>query len=46
MTLRLDGASFDRLQTLRQRHFPSSLNWLPAHLTLLHTLSSEQVARI
>ena len=43
VTLQLDTASFEWLQALRIEHFPSSRNWLPAHLTLLHTTSTEQI---
>lgn len=46
LTLKLDPTSFERLQSLRQQHFPPRLNWLPAHVTLLHTLSAEQVDRL
>jgi 2'-5' RNA ligase superfamily len=46
LTLGLDGASFDKLQAWRTRYFPPALNYLPAHLTLLHTVSLEQVDRL
>ncbi len=46
VTLKLDRASFERVQALRAQHFPSRLNWIPAHLTLLHRLSGAQVARL
>ena len=46
MTLKLDAASFAVLAELRARHFPAERNWLPAHLTLLHTVSSTQRAAL
>ena len=46
LTLQLDTASFEWLQALRAEHFPSSRNWLPAHLTLLHKTSTEQIAAL
>jgi 2'-5' RNA ligase superfamily protein len=46
LTVRLDDASFGRLQDWRMRHFPPERNYLPAHLTLFHTLSVEQIARL
>jgi len=46
LTLQLDSGNFERLQSLRQRHFPAERNWIPAHLSLFHTLSIEQVSRL
>ena len=42
LTLELDDASFAWLDALRVRHFPRERNFLPAHLTLFHTLSPPQ----
>jgi hypothetical protein len=36
--------SFAWLDGLRQPHFPVERNFLPAHLTLCHRLSSDQIA--
>ncbi|KAB8303950.1 hypothetical protein EYC80_005308 [Monilinia laxa] len=38
LTLRLDGASEKLLTSLRTRYFPSSRNFLSAHITLFHAL--------
>lgn len=38
VTLRLDAASFQRMNLLRQQHFPAERNVLHAHLTLFHAL--------
>jgi 2'-5' RNA ligase len=46
MTLKLDDASFTQLQEWRTRYFPAKLNLIPAHLTLLHKVSDEQVSRL
>jgi 2'-5' RNA ligase len=46
LSLKLDDVSFERLQAWRTRHFPPALNHLPAHLTLLHTASREQISRL
>jgi 2'-5' RNA ligase superfamily len=46
VTLQLDSASFEWLQALRVEHFPKSRNWLPAHLTLFHTVSTDQAGRL
>ena len=46
VTLQFDAASFEWLQQLRIRHFPPQRNFLPAHLTLLHKASREQVTRL
>jgi 2'-5' RNA ligase len=42
VTLRLDDASFGRLNALRQRYFPPERNFIPAHLTFFHALTNEQ----
>ena len=42
LTLKLDQASFTRLDALRQAHFPPERNWLSAHLTLFHHLPGDQ----
>lgn len=46
LTLKLDAASFDRLNQLRQNYFPQHRNFLPAHVTLFHALPGEQEAVI
>jgi 2'-5' RNA ligase len=38
LTLKLDPASQARFEALRQQHYPSHLNQIPAHLTLFHQL--------
>lgn len=42
LSLKLDGASFARLDALRRAHFPPHRNQLSAHLTLFHALLGEQ----
>ncbi|PQV65258.1 2'-5' RNA ligase superfamily protein [Abditibacterium utsteinense] len=42
LSLKLDGASFERLDALRRAHFPPHRNQLSAHLTLFHALPGEQ----
>src|SRR5882757_2508364 len=42
----MDEVSFTRLDMMRRRHFPPDVNFLPAHLTLVHALADEQVARL
>ncbi|KAM0158413.1 hypothetical protein ACHAQE_004202 [Botrytis cinerea] len=42
LTLRLDAASEKLLTALRTRYFPSSRNYLSAHVTLFHALPSSQ----
>jgi 2'-5' RNA ligase len=44
LTLRLDDASFGRLDALRRAHFPPERNFLRAHLTLFHQLPEEAEA--
>ena len=41
VTLRMDAASFERLDTLRRTHFPAHLNLIPAHLSLFHKLEGD-----
>ena len=38
VTLRLDEASQEHFERLRQLHFPAARNLIPAHLTLFHRL--------
>jgi 2'-5' RNA ligase len=44
LTLRLDPASFARLNGLRQAHFPPARNVVPAHITLFHALPAAHQA--
>ena len=44
VTLKLDAASFARLDGLRRTHFPAAINRLSAHLTLFHHLPGERLA--
>ncbi len=46
LTLKLDAASFARLDKLRREHFPAALNRIPAHLTLFHHLPGERLDEI
>ncbi|SHI30532.1 2'-5' RNA ligase family protein [Wenxinia saemankumensis] len=46
LTLRLDAATFARLDAARQRHFPDRGYTLPAHLTLFHKLPGEALPEI
>jgi hypothetical protein len=46
ITLRMDEVTFARLDVLRGRYFPPDINFLPAHLTLFHALTDEQVSRL
>jgi hypothetical protein len=46
LTAEMDGASFAWLDDLRRRHFPAARNFLQAHLTMFHTLSSAQADRL
>ena len=46
VTLKLDPATFTHLNVLRQQHFPSERNFLPAHITLFHALPGDQEATI
>lgn len=42
VTLKLDAATFARLDGLRRAHFPAAINRLSAHLTLFHHLPGER----
>lgn len=46
LTLQLDSATFERMNELRQQHFPPARNVLPAHVTLFHALPGDQEASI
>ncbi len=46
LTLRMDPASFARLDALRRAHFPPQRNHLSAHLTLFHALPGEHAAEV
>lgn len=46
LTLRLDTATFARLDALRQAHFSPERNFLPAHITLFHALPGDQEVAI
>jgi len=46
LTLRMDGRSQERFDSLRELHFPPERNYLRAHLTLFHKLPGEQEADI
>ena len=46
ITLRLDAASFARLDALRREHFPAAINRLSAHLTLFHHLPGERLEEV
>ena len=46
LTAEMDDVSFTWLDGLRREHFPPDRNFLSAHLTLFHRLSSAQVARL
>ena len=41
MTLKLDPATFARIDELRRAHFPAYLNLIPAHVSLFHKLEGE-----
>ncbi len=43
LALRLDEASFARLDALRHAHFPPAINHLRAHLTLFHHLPGDRL---
>ncbi|HEY9763286.1 MAG TPA: 2'-5' RNA ligase family protein [Trichocoleus sp.] len=43
LTLKLDQATFEVVNTLRQQHFPAEINFLPAHVTLFHALPGNQI---
>ena len=46
LTLKLDAASFTRLDALRRAHFPPERNHLRAHLTLFHHLPGDRLAEV
>lgn len=46
LTLKLDSASFEIFNLLRQQHFPVERNFLPAHVTLFHSLPSHHLDTI
>ncbi|MBD2459474.1 2'-5' RNA ligase family protein [Oscillatoria sp. FACHB-1407] len=46
LSLKLDQITFERFNELRQRHFPSERNFLPAHVTLFHKLPGDREADI
>ncbi len=46
LTLKLDQATFDRMNALRQQYFPPERNFLPAHVTLFHALPGDREAVI
>jgi 2'-5' RNA ligase len=46
LTAEMDDDSFAWLDGLRRTNFPPERNFLPAHLTLFHRLSSVQVSRL
>lgn len=46
LTAEMDDDSFAWLDGLRREHFPPARNFLPAHLTMFHRLSSAQTIRL
>ncbi len=46
LTAWLDSASQERFDRERQRHFPSKINFIPAHVTLFHHLPGAQAEAI
>jgi hypothetical protein len=46
LTAEMDDDSFAWLDGLRRKHFPPERNYLPAHLTMFHRLTSAQVSRL
>jgi 2'-5' RNA ligase len=46
LTLGFEAAGFERLNGLRQAHFPEHLNHIPAHLTLFHHLPGDDLAGV
>ncbi|MCY7322359.1 MAG: 2'-5' RNA ligase family protein [Phormidesmis sp. CAN_BIN36] len=46
LTLKLDSIAFERLNLLRQQHFPAKRNFLLAHVTLFHALPGNQESAI
>lgn len=46
VTAHLDKAAFDRLDALRSRFFPPSLNKVPAHISLFHHLPGQEIRAV
>jgi 2'-5' RNA ligase len=46
LTLKLDSASFQYFDELRQKYFPPERNLLAAHLTMFHNLPGDELMRI
>ncbi len=46
LTLAFDPATFARLDALRRAHFPPERNFIPAHLTLFHSLGEDAESAI
>ena len=46
LTLKLDSASFQYFDDLRQKHFPPERNILAAHLTMFHHLPGDELEKI
>ncbi len=44
LTLRIDTESQAHFERLRQLHYPPDRNWIPAHLSLFHTLPDTEEA--
>lgn len=42
LTLKLDAATFEQVNTLRQQYFPPERNLVPAHVTLFHALPGNE----
>lgn len=43
LTLHMDGQSARSFTDLRDAHFPSEINYLPAHITLFHNLPANEM---
>ena len=46
LTLKMDGASQERFDRLREAHFPPERNFIPAHLTLFHKLPGDRETEV
>ncbi|MBD1913962.1 MULTISPECIES: 2'-5' RNA ligase family protein [unclassified Leptolyngbya] len=46
LTLKLDTPAFEVFNTMRQQHFPSERNFLPAHVTLFHALPGQHLEAV
>lgn len=46
LTLKLDSATFESVDRLRQQHFPPARNFIPAHVTLFHALPGDEEVAI